>query len=131
MQKTRNIAWIIFIGGLFIPACGGELLPLADIEVPSVLIEGERVTYLTAVAETTILASGLELERDAEVRLENLIDRGEAKLVLAPSRRAEATANLARLLATIIEITEARGDSSITVLSVELALGICPVWPIC
>ena len=131
MMKIGNLAWIILTGGLFLLACEAGPLPFPEIEVPQVLIEGESVSPLNAVASTTILASGLDLEKDAEVRLENLIKRGEAVLALTPSRRPEATANLARLLARIIEISDAQGDSSISVLSVQIGLGICPVWPFC
>lgn len=131
MLSKWAVISLLGIGGLLLIACGPGPIPIPEMELPFITIEGERVSGFTAVADTTIVASGLNLEPAAEARLKELIAQGELKLMLAPERQAEATASLAFLLAAIIEDTRIRGDSSISLFSVERALGICPIWPFC
>jgi hypothetical protein len=82
-----------------------------------------KAIYLQAAA-----LAGFEVGPNSPERLVELIEQGFDKV--APNRRAEAVANVLRLVAVTLEVAEQSGDTQLHESSVDAGKEkICPVYP--
>lgn len=90
--------------------------------------KSEAKTAIKALYLQSAALAGFEVGPNSPERLVTIVNQGFVKV--KPNRKAEAVANVLRLLAMTLELAEKNGDTQLHESSVDAAqTKVCPVYP--